>query len=145
MSEEMKHTPGPWRYEIGRVTPHATAFGFGVFPVKGRDGLPDGISQRALTSGNLYEHGNFEFFYGPEEIEANARLIAAAPDLYDALRNMMGAFDNPVRRVNFASDFADEAINTARAAIAKAEGRRCPSPSTSADSKSTACRIDRRS
>jgi len=54
---------------------------------------------------------------------ANARLIADAPDLLEALQNMMGLFDNAVYRRKLAEDtLYSESIATARAAIAKAIG-----------------------
>ena len=53
----------------------------------------------------------------------NAALDAAAPELLDALRNMVGMFDTPVVRRHYNSDFHREACESARCAIAKAEGR----------------------
>lgn len=50
-----------------------------------------------------------------------ARLIAAAPELKEALQNMLGAFDNAVRRMKMPGDFEDEAIATARIALAKTQ------------------------
>jgi hypothetical protein len=81
MTEKSAHTAGPWRLTIGRMHPDAPAFGFGVYPEKDMPNLPTGIKQHSIASGNLYEHGAYEAFYKPAEIEANARLIAAAPDL----------------------------------------------------------------
>jgi hypothetical protein len=46
-----------------------------------------------------------------------------APELLDALRNMVGMFDTPVVRRHYNSDFHREACESARCAIAKAEGR----------------------
>jgi hypothetical protein len=51
------------------------------------------------------------------EQEANARLIAAAPELLEALHEMIHQFDQ--FNVN---EFEAKAIKDARAAIAKAEG-----------------------
>ena len=50
-----------------------------------------------------------------EEVQANAHLIAAAPDLLDALQSLLAAFD---------SDFHDLVLAKmkAQAAIAKAKG-----------------------
>ena len=50
-----------------------------------------------------------------EEVQANAHLIAAAPDLLDALQSLLSAFD---------SDFHDLMLAKlqAQAAIAKAKG-----------------------
>lgn len=53
---------------------------------------------------------------------SNQRLIAAAPELLEALQNMIGAFDNPIVRRKLPSTFNHEAIQSARAAINKALG-----------------------
>ncbi len=93
MATEAKpaHTPGPW----------ATARGFEGQTVVGSDGvlvadcsIIDRLGQRT----------------GPE-CTANARLIAAAPDLLEALKAVVAIADR--RTVEF---------DAAHAAIAKAEG-----------------------
>lgn len=78
---------------------------------------------------HIFELGDFLIYpsegMGPVAIAAgqdNARLIAAAPDLLAALQNMLGAFDNPVRRRKMPGEFEDESIASARAAIALATG-----------------------
>ena len=84
-----KHTPGPWffNFEAGRyVISHQGNFG----PHKAL----------AITGG----------FY--PDLEANARLIAAAPELLEALQ-MLLEFPN-----------TGPATSAARAAIAKATGER---------------------
>jgi hypothetical protein len=84
------HTPGPWySYQ------HSTDF----FPIVG------------TVSG----HGLFHILRtGRSSVDdANARLIAAAPELLSALRDILAE-----------ADFGDPALEAkARAAIAKAEGR----------------------
>jgi hypothetical protein len=52
------------------------------------------------------------------ETEANARLIAAAPDLLDTARLIVKLADSDASEQAF-----NACINDARAAIAKAEGR----------------------
>ena len=50
------------------------------------------------------------------EVEANARLIASAPDMYEALKNLIASFrDTPL--------FATDVVTDALAAIRKAEGK----------------------
>ncbi len=88
-----KHTPGPWHY----------------FPDD-----HDGFEGPSVQSG----FGLVVYTLEPgEENEANARLIAAAPDLLAALRYMVEAqntfFDHADRRASLAK---------AKEAIAKAEG-----------------------
>jgi len=52
-----------------------------------------------------------------ETSEANARLIAAAPDLLEALKSVIAWLDAPDE-----SAFSDSQLALARAAIAKATG-----------------------
>ena len=51
------------------------------------------------------------------QTEANAQLIAAAPDMYEALKVVVGYFDSP--EVSNASDFIPQLRN----ALAKAEAK----------------------
>jgi len=51
-----------------------------------------------------------------ENYEGNARLIASAPDMYEALKNLIASFrDTPL--------FATDVVTDALAAIRKAEGK----------------------
>lgn len=54
------------------------------------------------------------------EIDANARLIVAAPDLHEALTKLLAAHEATHRFHE--DDFVDPAVDAARAALAKAEG-----------------------
>lgn len=97
---EPKHTPGPW---------HIHDYGNGVQDITARE--IDGLSCRpARVFGDALDE-----VYGPIAI-ANARLIAAAPNLLKALRSMLHRFNHldvdPGKR---------EAIEAGQAAIAKAE------------------------
>jgi hypothetical protein len=64
---EVKHTPGPWRAEFGEA-----------IVVKGADGA------RVAIATNLDRYGRRD----TNEVEANARLIAASPELLEALREL---------------------------------------------------------
>ncbi len=86
------HTPGPW-YVTGRLTRYVEAR------------IDGGLIQEVAACGPTEADGG----YGPHQ-EANARLIAAAPDLLEALE-MLIEFPN-----------TGPATSTARAAIAKATG-----------------------
>lgn len=107
----MKHTPGPWKVN-------------NVF----LDNAPNRfiVSQGKWGGRNVADCG--ESGQGDWDInEANARLIAAAPELLEALRvalcNMEVAKNKPPgytpRKVE---DMLERTINHARAAIAQAEG-----------------------
>lgn len=63
-------------------------------------------------------------FSNPDDEEANARLIAAAPELLDALKGLLGFCDTPISRRRLGENpDRQEMVDIARAAIAKAEGR----------------------
>jgi hypothetical protein len=95
---ESKHTPGPWVAEIG---------GQGSFMIE--DSNARVLCQRAAWYSSMVD-----------ESEANARLIAAAPDLLAALI----AIADQLERVGDTRRHKDgQYIDEARAAIAKAEGR----------------------
>lgn len=93
---EFKGTPGPWRNSSGEWVTDSK----------------DDIAVAKITRYNC--DASVQQF--------NAQLIAAAPELLEALQNMMGAFDNPIACRKLPADFNKEAILSARAAIAKALG-----------------------
>ncbi|MBW3096846.1 hypothetical protein [Pseudohoeflea coraliihabitans] len=101
---ESKHTPGPWAFEVnvwGSIL--STDYGEAENLKAGRAWDED-ISIAANVDWDVI---------GEEEIAANARLIAAAPELLEALEETL-----IVATRNEDGDFADRA----RAAIAKAKG-----------------------
>jgi len=83
---EMKHTPGPWHPAHDQV-------------------VTDNDSLICSLSG----------LRGPGYTQANARLIAAAPELLEALRGLLNALPSATTH---------PAISAARAAIAKATGEK---------------------
>lgn len=71
----MAHTPGPWRYEKSKCAILA-----------GEDKVEDGLVVEPATSiVDLYGA------MGGEDTDADARLMAAAPELLDALRMALRA------------------------------------------------------
>ena len=105
MTARPKHTPGPWTVAASRA-------------IFGGGGIPEEIATVRPTRPTS------------DEAEANARLIAAAPELLAALQNLHAALDKRLpdgRSVNQAMPrevfdaFYQPAIR-ARAAIAKAIG-----------------------
>ena len=96
-----KHTPGPWYNST--ANPQAVN--------KDGKGLAIGIATTHGTDDANYS----DFFPSTEEAKANARLIAAAPELLDLVRRM-GA--------HIADQCGDQPVHPlaaeARAAIAKA-------------------------
>ena len=95
----VKHTPGPWRVEV--------------------DTDPEASWERKWPTINAekYEVVGCEGFYGDYETDmANARLIAAAPDLLEALQRLLNAEND-----EYLTPIGVR--NLARAAIAKATGK----------------------
>ena len=88
-NEKSKHTPGPWN-QIRDTISIASARGLVATAVKKHNGI--------LISN--------------DEMSANARLIAAAPELLAALEQFLSA------------PYAPMSIDMARAAIAKARGEK---------------------
>lgn len=109
---ETKHTPGPWIYarefgpnitELPRITTIARCADFVI-------GL------ECDYPGGDYRNGDPS---GDEE--ADARLIAAAPDLLEALKGMLALDEENHQRYPGDEDVCQE-VQAARAAIARATG-----------------------
>ena len=96
----MTHTPGPWKMNTNVQT-------------------SIDAETKHIAMVNYYKSGRANDDVYGEEHEANARLIAAAPDLLEALKRIeiigRGARPN-ISKGTIAGDIA-------RAAIAKAEGK----------------------
>jgi hypothetical protein len=93
---ESKHTPGPWR--------------------DGQDGNmrvygPDGMGEHSGLIAVVYKG------------RANAQLIAAAPDLLEAMKGIVHFSDAVAFRTDPLSKALRQWIYAGEAAIAKAEGR----------------------
>ncbi len=96
---ESKHTPGPWTLEKGHAVGSVIAEA-GDYSITAPDGVHDWFSA---------------------DVEmANARLIAAAPELLEALRSLADRWEILCEVIKPLIN--DEAYVAARAAIAKATG-----------------------
>jgi hypothetical protein len=110
----MKHTPGPWKYSVT----HPLS-GSAWFVVVDRNG-----SGPIMDVGGHEKNGQIAeakyLITDPQEIEANARLIAAAPELLEALELLLADAEGLYKATG--GMFTDERFPfvTARAAIAKA-------------------------
>jgi len=109
---EMKHTEGPWDFW------DMDEYGFHVFADKWGDrtkGQDCRLSIAAIRYGRSHDEAHENYF----EAEANARLISAAPDMYQALSSIANTYDerwsvgSQERRIG----------DLARSVLAKAEGR----------------------
>jgi hypothetical protein len=97
---ETQHTPGPW---------HVIDNGNGTLSIGAKE--PDGTPcQPARVNGNAQEEP------WATVTKANARLIAAAPALLEACRDLVQAYD-----VGMGKSAVGVRIDIARAAIALAE------------------------
>lgn len=97
------HTPGPWT-----VQPNSRTVGRGAWI---HDETGNNV---ALACGTSDENAN-----------ANAHLIAAAPELYEALEKIVIDEENrrkSLRTNSPAAQFSDKRLAAARAALAKARG-----------------------
>ena len=92
-----KHTPGPWTASEGSPSD--------LWHVD----MPD--RQFSIT----VARGDEDWDMSVEEVQANARLIAAAPDLLDALQALVAAFDADLHDLMIAK-------LAAQASIAQATG-----------------------
>ncbi|QIG68229.1 hypothetical protein EVB56_038 [Rhizobium phage RHph_Y1_10] len=109
MAQEVKHTPGPWYL----INDHCVGGPQNV------NGAGHGVAMCGMRARN------------EGEVIANARLVAAAPELLMALQDLLHAYSEPDRRLCcdgrdcgcMGSTVHQQAEHYARAAIAKAEGK----------------------
>ena len=102
MTTENKHTPGPWYAESGHEQRNGQLYW-------------------QVTDGNDAIMQN-QFCWCQGSQEANARIIAAAPDLLDALELMCKQTENMAKLAGVWLD-GNVGYVAARAAIAKARGQ----------------------
>lgn len=105
---DTKHTPGPWKY------------------TQTKTGCDYGISAPGCSNvlAEVYEEFIGRGVYEPLEARANARLIAAAPELLAALEKCMEYIPgSEVRSWPPGFRLKDAAVRAALAAIAKARGK----------------------
>lgn len=105
------HTPGPWKYEPLSAAAHADP------DLEAREDDLFWIFNTAVVE-PVVEHVLATVHrYPVEQAEANARLIAAAPDLLEACKFFLSVLD-----INRAAT-AESPVDRIRAAVARAEGR----------------------
>lgn len=99
-----QHTPGPWTVDSGSVWTQRPAY-------------EDGTQYARVA----YMDRDCEYTR-PTERDANARLIAAAPELLEALQRILYAATAPAGAANGEAAMCEHLKEAARAAIAKATG-----------------------
>ena len=110
--ESPKHTPGPWKIESdidGR------SWGY-IYPENG-EVLPGGSRPPAVAR---VCHSRPQ---SATEVYANAHLIAAAPDLLEALKLLYEGNAEYIRLNHLGEVHHNRSMQMARDAIAKAEGK----------------------
>lgn len=115
---ETKFTPGPWHYSDDGDDEPVFHIGFTLNEGRYRD-TPNGREHIPFT--NTFAHlratmrgSHGETRWADGELEANARLIAAAPDLYAALLSLVEMRDREDR------SWQSDNWTAARSALAKA-------------------------
>ena len=111
--ETPKHTPGPWKvdeWNYSTATP----------PHKDLVVLN---SEMKLATVDWDEGNDNPYTVQEQTAKANARLIAAAPDMLAALRGLMRAVSGEAVEATCYAAAITVAVKIARAAIAKAEER----------------------
>ena len=100
-----KHTPGPWVVNASE------------------NGLVwvDGDSETVSICDLYHRHKDGEFI-SKENVKANARLISAAPDMYEALADLLSSLEVVWSKGFAAREDLEPEIKFARAALSKAEG-----------------------
>ncbi len=106
-----QHTPGPWKVLYDQDEDGAIAY---IGRETGQFHAPQHVA-RILGWGADYT--------GDAEQQANARLIAAAPDLFDALHDLSQTFDAMCALAKSSGPNFDALRAKVRAALARAEGR----------------------
>ena len=111
MATEAKHTPGPWSYRPAKYDD------WGFVRAEPPTGETLGhLVAVAKDSTVRFEDYDAHRANGTDPFEANGRLIAAAPDMLEALRAVHNCGNGGAKLSRTASDMT-------RRAIAKAEGR----------------------
>lgn len=109
-AQDSRPTPGPWLLEEHGRDPE------GAVTVYGRFTIPDGRGKGELIMPAVAKCAITTRWAPDEEDWANARLIASAPDLLEALERVLGELLSTGRT----SRLIEEAIGQARDAIEKA-------------------------
>lgn len=107
---ENKHTPGPWYWKDGAI--RAANRDFVLWPQNVMGALELNWADCLGACGKHSE----------DNAEANARLIAAAPELLEALQRMLLEFDFLIEEGKLPDIRNDVIFDHARTAIAKATG-----------------------
>lgn len=102
-----KHTPGPWRSHTNGSDFFVTATDF--------HGANGKVAKCYVADVQKFRNES-----GEDECQANAKLIAAAPDMLEALKGILNSFHESVKTTASLDEFPS--LKAVQAAIAKAQG-----------------------
>jgi len=111
---ESKHTSGPWEY-VSSTEHH------GAYVASSYGDICDCYTMSSPLAASVRNGGDsYPIPFQGEAADANARLIAAAPELLEALRAAEEL--HQVGMLNATVELVDRVVTLRRAAIAKATG-----------------------
>jgi hypothetical protein len=130
-----EHTPGPWVSIVGNDRLHGTTLlrTAEVMTAQTR-GEMSGRGYREdpsfVDNIKIADCGTFQDDISTDELHANAHLISAAPDLYEALSEVLREWEESIGTAGLSdAEVAEQnldIVQSARAALAKARGEATP-------------------
>jgi hypothetical protein len=121
---EANHTPGPYIIAHG-ITEHSASIDIRkILPSVTRDGCKEWVWIASVHGDHskTSKTGRNEGFPTNQEAEANARLLAAAPDLLEAAQIVLDTYPTETGEPGHDHYVRHSAREKLKAAIAKAEG-----------------------
>jgi hypothetical protein len=109
MSKEFKGTKGEWNFENGRIFGVQDNGGFAFHAFVADAGFDSVFNNETAINNNLTPEVDLK----REEVIANMKLIAAAPDLLEALRQIMKEVNDPVISRGYINNVCNKAISKA--------------------------------
>lgn len=109
-------TEGPWEFVAGNE--HHGPYVYGPFGDICDLYVMSNPAALSIRNGGT----SHPIWHEPDHAQANARLIASAPDLYEALRQLVEADLDYIKINNLAGAENNQVIRIAQAALAKARG-----------------------
>ena len=107
-NEKPKHTPGPWILDEEQY----------------RSGIHFKGTLIAVIAGRAFDRHEVAFVASPDQ-DCNARLIAAAPEMLEALKSCLPLLDMWYQqRADHLAPIETSCVGQAHAAIAKAEAKK---------------------
>ena len=123
MTSESKHTPGPWTIFTDLPEEHDGYIDHGGYRINA-----DGVEQlayvweRSARVNPSTGEQDSSLPFGAEEAQANARLIASAPELLEALSDIIGSLEITWRNGYVAIEDVQKEVEFARSLISRARG-----------------------